>query len=383
MVARAVDEESRVATPLELLFDLCFVVAVAQAAAELHHELAEGHALAGTLGFAGGFFAIWWAWMNFTWFASGYDTDDVLYRVAALVQMAGVLVLAAGVSRAVADEDYGVVTLGYAIMRLALVASWLRAARDEPDPDRAAGDLRWAIGIALCQVGWIGRLALPDGPEAALFVPLVLAELSVPVWAARRVALPWHPHHIAERYGLFTIIVLGESILAATVAFQTALDGGDIGEVGTVAVGGLLTVFAMWWLYFAYPAAPLLEGARAQSDATPRAFAWGYGHYAIFGAAAAVGAGVQVVVDEATGHAEVSSQAAAAAFAVPVALFLLAVWVIHARPHPHAAKEVAGYPVVAALVVASVALGEASVLAIGVLLTALVVGSATARKGAL
>ena len=92
-------EAHRASTPLELFFDLTFVVAIASAAAQLHHGLSEGHwnALGGYF-FV--FFGIWWAWMNYSWFASAYDTDDVLWRVMTLIGMAGMLVLAAGVPRA-------------------------------------------------------------------------------------------------------------------------------------------------------------------------------------------------------------------------------------------------------------------------------------------
>src|SRR3712207_9498974 len=89
MAARDPDEPGRAATPLELFFDLTFVVAIAQAASSLHHGLAESHAGDVLLGYPMVFFAIWWAWMNFTWFASAYDTDDVVYRLAALVQIGG------------------------------------------------------------------------------------------------------------------------------------------------------------------------------------------------------------------------------------------------------------------------------------------------------
>src|SRR3954464_8083786 len=121
-------EPHRASTPLELFFDLTFVVAIAQAANSLHHGLAGGHARHVLLGYPMVFFAIWWAWMNFTWFASAYDTDDVPYRLATLLQIAGVLVLAAGVPQAF-EGHVGVVTLGYAIMRTGLVAQWLRSAR--------------------------------------------------------------------------------------------------------------------------------------------------------------------------------------------------------------------------------------------------------------
>ncbi|MFD6812169.1 low temperature requirement protein A, partial [Streptomyces anthocyanicus] len=111
LTARSREEAHRTATPLELFFDLCFVVAVAQAGASLVHAVAEGHAGEGVASYAMVFFAIWWAWMNFSWFASAYDNDDVLYRVVTLVQIAGVLILAAGVSRAFEEHDFLVVYL--------------------------------------------------------------------------------------------------------------------------------------------------------------------------------------------------------------------------------------------------------------------------------
>src|SRR5512132_623546 len=106
MVARPTDEAHRSATVLELFFDLCFVVAVAQAAAALHHQVSVDHVGNGVVGYVTLFFAIWWAWMNFTWFASAYDTDDVAYRLTTLVQISGALILAAGVPDAMAGSDF-------------------------------------------------------------------------------------------------------------------------------------------------------------------------------------------------------------------------------------------------------------------------------------
>ncbi|HWC09475.1 MAG TPA: low temperature requirement protein A, partial [Solirubrobacterales bacterium] len=131
MVPRNASEPHRVATPLELLFDLVFVVAVSQASQNLHHLISDDHVGQGVVSYLMVFFAIWWAWMNFTWFASAFDTDDWLYRVLTILQMAGVLVLAAGVHAAMVDFDYLVVTWGYVIMRLAMVAQWLRAAASD------------------------------------------------------------------------------------------------------------------------------------------------------------------------------------------------------------------------------------------------------------
>src|SRR5919202_3671947 len=153
MTARPPDEPHRTATNLELFFDLCFVVAVAQAGATLHHQLAAGRVADGVVGYASVFFAIWWAWMNFTWFASAYDTDDVAYRVTTLVQIAGALILAAGVPAAMTARDLTVVTAGYVVMRLAMVTQWLRAAGGDPPHRRSS--LRFAAGITAVQVGWV------------------------------------------------------------------------------------------------------------------------------------------------------------------------------------------------------------------------------------
>ena len=120
MVARDPHEATRASTPLELFFDLTFVVAIAQAASSLHHGLVDGYGRASIAAYVATFLAIWWAWMNFTWFASAYDNDDAPYRLAVFAQMVGVLVLAAGVSRAFTDEDLGVMIAGYVISFLTM-----------------------------------------------------------------------------------------------------------------------------------------------------------------------------------------------------------------------------------------------------------------------
>jgi low temperature requirement protein LtrA len=203
MTARDPGEEHRAATALELFFDLCFVVAVSLAATQLHHSLAEGHVEHALSGYLPVFFAIWWAWMNFTWFASAYDTDDLPYRLTTLVQIAGVLVLAAGVPAAF-DGDFRVTVCAYIVMRLAMVGQWLRAAF--ADPRRRACSLRYAAGIAVVQVAWVVWLWLPA--HLVFFVVFALAEISVPIWAERKAPTLWHREHITERYGLFTLIVL-------------------------------------------------------------------------------------------------------------------------------------------------------------------------------
>jgi low temperature requirement protein LtrA len=371
--ARQTDEEHRASTPLELFFDLCFVVAVAQAANSVHHALAERHFADALIGYPTVFFAIWWAWMNFTWFASAYDNDDIAYRVATFVQISGVLILAAGVPRAF-DQDWAVVTLGYAVMRASLAAQWLRAARS--DPLRAQTDRRYAAGISACMIGWAALLVVPDSLRLPGFVVMATLELLVPIWAERPSGTTWHPRHIAERYGLFTLIVLGESVASATIAVQSALDAGSrFGDLAEIAVGGLLIVFSMWWVYFAQPAERTVEVARAAfaTGSARRSFVWGYGHYVVFGSAAAVGAAVAVDVDRATGHAELTTRGTSLMVAVPVALYLLSVWALHLAPDQRPWKRVA-HPIASAAILL-IAFTGAPIVWTGLVLVALVASS--------
>ncbi|MFF7562011.1 low temperature requirement protein A [Streptomyces pseudovenezuelae] len=370
LTARGRDEAHRVASPLELLFDLCFVVAIAQAGVALVHAVAEGHAGEGILNYAMVFFAIWWAWMNFTWFASAYDNDDALYRVVTLIQIAGVLVLAAGVSRAFEDHEFLAVWLGYVIMRLALIAQWLRVARSSEGPERTMA-LRYVFGVLLCQVGWLGLLVLPEGGRAWVFLVMAVLEMCVPPFAEKDHPTSWHPHHIVERYGLFTIIVLGETIAAATVAVKTGIDEHDaLGELLPIAAGGLLIIFAAWWIYFVVPIHGHLRSSK-------QAFLWGYGHYLVFAPAAAIGAGLEVAVEQAVGKAHISTLAASAAVTLPTSLYLLTVWLLHSRYFKVGIAQQLVLPVTALLVICCTFLGDWAVLAAGLVAALAVVTGTT------
>ena len=323
MRPRDPEEPHRAASSLELFFDLVFVVAVSIAAVNLHHDLSEGHFAHGIKAFALVFFAIWWAWMNFTWFATSFDTDDWLYRVLTLVQMAGVLVLAAGIEPAFVDENFVIVIIGYVIMRAALVAQWLRASRG--DETLRATTRMYALGVTIVQILWLLWLLL-DGPAKTigLFL-LVLAELSVPLIAERRGNTPWHPHHITERYGLFTLILLGESLLASANAVIEALhEDHELASLISVAVLAFIVTAALWWIYF-WPPHHDAIGTLGQS------IRYGYGHYFIFAAAGAFSAGIEVEIDQITGKSHISEVQASFTYTVPIALFVLGVWLIAVR----------------------------------------------------
>jgi low temperature requirement protein LtrA len=362
MKPRSAHEPHRAATTLELFFDLVFVVAVAQAAAGLHHSIVENHAPEAIVSYSMAFFGIWWAWMNFTWFASSYDTDDVPYRVIVFVQMTGALIFASGVTRFFADWDLRIAVAGYIVMRIAGMIQWIRAGR--ADPAHRPTAIRYGLGVGVCQVGWIILLFLPDSVRLIGFIVGVVVELLVPVWAERATPTTWNVHHIVERYGLFTIIVLGETVLSSIVAIQSAIDAGDMNaSLTSIIIGGLLIVYVMWWLYFYEPSHDLMKSLRFD-------FIWGYGHYFIFGATAAVGAGLAVMIDQVAHHTEISDAGAALAVTIPITIYLLSLWTLQILPHADRWLDKALYPVFALLILLTTFLDQ-PVLLTGILLAAL------------
>ncbi|MCK0116340.1 low temperature requirement protein A [Isoptericola sp. S6320L] len=338
MFGRDPAQTHRAATPLELLFDLVFVVAFAVAGEQAAHLIAEGHVPAGVIGFAFAVFAIVWAWINFTWFASAFDTDDWLYRLTTMVQMIGVVVLALGLPEMFRSIDGGqqvdneVMVAGYVVMRLAMLAQWLRVARQSPTYRPVA--LVYATALVVAQLGWVLLAVLPVsvGQFFLLGAGMVLVETAGPVLGERRPVAdasgrrgtPWHPHHVAERYGLLIIITLGEGVIGTVASLSAVVEhsGWSVDAV-LVCVAGVALTFGLWWTYFLTPAGDLLARHRGRS------FGWGYGHLVVFGSLAAVGAGLHVVAYWLEGEAHLSDVGALLAVAVPVLVFLVTDVVLH------------------------------------------------------
>ncbi|MFF2652513.1 low temperature requirement protein A [Streptomyces sp. NPDC058045] len=334
MTGRDPAEPGRVSTPLELLFDLTFAVAVGTAASHFAEMVAAGHVLPAVTAFVLAMFAISVAWISCCWFASAFGTDDWLYRALTMVQMVGVVVFALGLPAMFRSLDGGghlelrLMVMGYVVMRIAMVVLWWRAARDSP-PFRAVGraNIRWTV---VAQAGWVvvAFVALPPAAVAGAFVVLAALELLLPVFSQGAAGgTPWHPHHVADRYSGFAIITLGEGVVG-TVASSGALLGGPDGTrwSGTaiaVVIAGVGLTFGMWWVYFATPFGDVLVHRRS------RGYLFGYGHMPLYIGVAGAGAGLHVAGLSLEHQAEISRVTVVLSLAVPVGLYLLMVYLLH------------------------------------------------------
>jgi low temperature requirement protein LtrA len=333
MSGRDPREVGRSATPLELLFDLTFVIAFGAAASELAHFLAEDHVWDGIVGFLFATFAVSWAWINFSWFASAYDTDDWLYRLTTMVQMVGVLILAVGLPdmfESLLDDHYvdnQVMVLGYVVMRIPMVLQWARASKQ--DPDRAAVCRTFIVTILVTQAGWI-LLAAAHTSIPVMFAwvaVLVLGEMTGPLIAEHlRGGTPWHARHIAERYGLMVIIALGEGLIGTVASLSALIHAkGWTVDVALVGLAGVGVTFGMWWVYFVIPSGDVLHAHRE------RGFGWGYGHVPFFGATVAVGAGLHAAAYRLEDHSLLSDTATVLAVVVPLAAYLVIMFLLYAQ----------------------------------------------------
>jgi len=339
MRGRDPHEPHRSATPLELLFDLAFVVAFSQAGDQLAHFVAEGHIATAVWGFLFVLLSVCWAWINFTWFASAFDTDDWLQRVLTMVQMVGVLVLALGIPSVFESIDsggafdYSVLAAGYVVMRLSQMAMWFRVARQDPSNRRVA--FRYAVVYAVIQVAWVA-VALMRIDSVPVLVVLIVglwsAELAGHPFAtwdsdARGDSwqgTPWNAHHIVERYGLLVIITLGEGLLGTIAAVAAVVEHVDWSlEAILIVIAGTGLTFGLWWSYFLVPSGPVLERHRN------RKWFWGYGHILLFGAVAAVGAGLHVAAYAAEGRTEIGTLGVTLAVVIPVFIFGLAYFALY------------------------------------------------------
>jgi len=280
--------EDRTASRLELFFDLAYVLVVA----ELTGAFAGDLTWHGALVFAGLFTATWWSWVTTTLYANRFDTNDVPYRLAKLGQTFAVAVMAAAASGAVwtggADDQY--FAFGYLGTRVLLVLLYLRAYVHVPEARHTlalylAGA---SAGIAL----WSASLFVEGPARYALWAAGVAVEATAPLLATRAGDdVPLHSEHLPERFGLFAILVLGESIASVVVGLHDT----QWQAVSIIAAAtGFVITAAAWWSYFDIGGASgKWQLAKDEGTVSARHDRYIYGHLPVFLGLAALGIGIE------------------------------------------------------------------------------------------
>jgi low temperature requirement protein LtrA len=301
------ETEERRATWLELFFDLVFVVAIA----ELSQQLAVDHSAEGFLRFAGLFVPVWVAWQGYSFYADRFDTDDLLFRLAyfaAMLAIAAMAVLIGDVAHGDASAGFAV---SYVVLRSIMLALYARAWRAVPE---ARPLIRfYGTGYGLSVVIWLASLAFDTPVRYVMWGVALVVDLSMPPLATRvHQRVPTSGRHAAERWALFTMIVLGESVVV--VALGTAGSDWDASSAAA-AVLGAVAVAAIWWLYFDRQANVALQAG------TPAVVVYSYAHLPLLMGLAATSGGLDLLIDRA-GEEELGA-GASAAYLGGVVLFLV------------------------------------------------------------
>jgi low temperature requirement protein LtrA len=275
----------RHASWLELFVDLVFVVAVA----ELARQLVLDHSVGGFGIFAGLFLPVFIAWQGFTFYADRFDTDDVLFRTVMLAAMLAIAALAVQIPDVATGRHDGGFVVAYVTLRSLLIGLYLRAWRSAPEARPLIA--RYAGGYSVSVALWLASLLVDPPVRYVLWGVGLAIEYAMPVLAQRiHARLPVDPSHVPERFALFTVIVLGESVTA--VALGTADQDWRLDSAMT-AVLGFAAVACLWWVYFDRG----IEGGLSSRTGSMQIFT--RVHIPLLAALTAVGAGVHMLIDEA------------------------------------------------------------------------------------
>jgi low temperature requirement protein LtrA len=280
------EQEERRATWLELFYDLAFVVAVAVLADRLLEDLS------GIAGYLGYFGLLWWLWVSHTYYADRYDTDDLVYRLLAAGQMVAIVVIASSLTGETQSRE--AFAWGYAAARWFLVVMNWRAYRHVRETRELVRG--YLIGFGLAAIVWTASALVPETVRVPVWVVALTIDLATP-WVMRRqqAQVPLDVSHLPERFGLFTILVLGESIAAVVVGVTHGT--WSVSHVLTAALG-IAIATSMWWMYFDNTSGEVVRRA-AGVRRTWRPTVWIYTHCALAAAVAGLGVALEVAVAEA------------------------------------------------------------------------------------
>ncbi|MBW4564455.1 MAG: low temperature requirement protein A [Mojavia pulchra JT2-VF2] len=310
-------EEERHATWLELFYDLVFVVAVSQ----LAHSFKEHISLSGVIGFVVLFIPIWWSWIGTTLYANRFDSDDVVHRLLVGLQMLTTTAMAINIHHGLGESSSGF-ALAYGLGRVVLVVEYIRAGRHIPSARLLTN--RYATGFAIAASLWLISAFIPLPWRFVLWGLGIIIDFATPLTARKfQIGLLPHASHLPERFGLFTLIVLGEAIIAVVNGVsQQKWDRFSV----ICAVFGLSLALSLWWIYFDNLGGSPIQKAR-QEGKVAIANLWLYTHLPLVIGIAAAGVGVELVLLSQQGLALPDPQRWL--ICGSVALCLLAIGILH------------------------------------------------------
>ena len=265
-------DERRV-TWMELFFDLIFVAAVAQVGA----PLAKDYGWTGLLRYGFLFVLIWWAWSGHTLYSTRFDHDDLVHRVLILIQCFIAAVMAANAKEALDSRSSAGFGAAYASMRIILVLQYIRARRI---PETRELTRLYAVGFGTAAVGWVGSAFL-DAPERYwVWAVALVVDFATP-WLANRHSMRFPPDatHFPERFGLFTIILLGEFVAAVMRGIESQ-EYWSLSAAVT-AFSGMAFAFVLRWWYFDVAQSAATRHVRTKQQAV-RFQIWHYAHLPMF-----------------------------------------------------------------------------------------------------
>ena len=282
--------EERHATWLELFYDLVFVVTISQ----LSHYLLHDVSLSNFFGFLFLFIPVWWSWIGTTFFATRFYSDDLGHRLLLLLQMGGAGAMAVNISGAF-NNNFSGFALSYAFMRLILVIEYVRVFRAIKSSESANPLVkRYIIGFSIAAIIWLISAFVPlTEIRFALWIIGLIIDFATPI-STSKLTSKFAPHisHLPERMGLFTLIVLGESIVGIVNGMTEQI--WDVYSVIEASLG-LCISFSLWWLYFdstgRLPIQILREKGRISLY-----LIWLYTHFPLVVAITAVGVGIRRLV---------------------------------------------------------------------------------------
>ncbi len=278
--------EERRATWLELFFDLVFVATIA----ELGQVLGDDVSWGGFLHYGALFIPVWWCWVGETFYATRFDRDSLNDRLVTLLQMMILVVMAVNAHHGLDTSSVGF-ALAYVAFRLVLIGQYAAVGWFNPE---LRGMIRhFCTGFSLSALLWGASIFVPAPWRFVLWAIGLAIDFLTPLFGGRFIAqFPPDMTHIPERMGLFTIIVLGESLFAAIAGLSKQMTWGW--EATAIAVLGLVTVFSLWWMYFETVNGTPLQGM--QAGKMRRSLLWLYLHLPLAIGITAAGVGTKYAI---------------------------------------------------------------------------------------